>query len=226
MQRHHIIKTRKVSPGIIGGEVVHFIESGTKDMFWFKHDGTDSFHKDEKGKYSTLSFDQVVDARMIYLASYENDEKEALIQKSIESQKKELAKKGMEIVDKIEAKEKAAVDGFQDTLAGMIIKGASQERYENHVQAARQFFIDNPNIIELKNTLKSALLNDDFDLVYHIVEFQFGKPTVSFKTTGDLTAMINTIGSENIVETIENTRKHGSLYLIAKAEVEKQYYPE
>lgn len=236
MNKTQIKKSKKFSPGIIGGSVVTFLPS-VKNTFFIKHEGESDYLKDENGQYVFMDIDAVIDARFIYLTTFGEKEKEDAVNVEFARMKKQLKEKANEIIDNITQYENW-LNGvwhprnttFTDMSVIMEHLYAQQGTNikEQNKLAAESFFADNPTALQERDRLTSLLKNEDYDTLDYLLEFEFGKPLATFKyeDNSDMAAFVNLFGAANIDKTVEDKISKGSLFLKAKIKVEQSYYPE
>lgn len=68
MTAAEIKKSKLYTPGLIGGEVVHFLVAG--HGFFLRHDTSKDFLKDDSGKAVVLPEKDVIEARQLYLSCH------------------------------------------------------------------------------------------------------------------------------------------------------------
>lgn len=240
MNKADVVKSKIYSPGLIGGEVVTFLEASNsnwkydKRYFFIKHTGSESYLKDELGKFVKLPIDDVVEARLLYLAGYQAKEMKAAIKEELAQLQTDLTKKATDIIKKVKQMEM-----YRD---GSFPKGSIEEMLLNHRQdpeeptvaekykaKADAFFQQIPTAGAFKDKLEQLLTAKDFDSLYYLFNNDHWLPLLaSFKTGDDvnLTALVNVFGAKNINKSLDTLVKKGSLALIAKINVEKRYNPE
>jgi hypothetical protein len=223
MNKEQIIKSKIYSPGLIGGSIVTFIPS-VDNTFYIKHEGAESYLKDDKNKYVLFKIDAVVDARLLYLLSYEQVEKEGKIKSETQTIKKEVLEKVNGIIKTVKQFEAWREDSYILNILQSVVDSSERgkEMTDEREQQSKLFFIDNPDASETKERLIALIESGDYDSLYTWINF--GKAAGVFDTTKDLTALVNTIGIKNIDKTIDKM-KESALYLEAKIRVEKKYYP-
>lgn len=236
MTKEQIKKSKKYSPGLIGGEIVAFLPS-EKNTFFLKHDGQENFLKDENGKFVKMDIENVVDARFLYLTTFEEKEKQDAVNSEFESLKRKLQEKANEIINKINQYENWVNGKWHslnstDTTMAVIVEHLYAQQGTNIKEqnkiAGQMFFTQNPTALEMREKLKTLLENEDYDYLDHLLNFEFWKPLATFKNGEDVdfTAFVNLFGAKNIMNTIDENATKGSLYLKAKINVEKSYFPE
>ena len=232
MTKEQIIKSKIYSPGLIGGEVVTFLQA-PKNTFYVTHQGKEGFLKDDNNKFVLFNIEKVVDARYLYLTNSLEQEKENRNQSEIIVITNELLKKKKKHIDHIQMNENwligvknssgnITIDQLQEIADDLESKKIGQPMWEHRKKQAEYFFEQNTFAIDFKNELLELIKNENWNKLYSI--FRKKNNPITFKTDGDLTALINTIGANVIENTIEKM-KESSLYLEAKVKVEKMYYP-
>lgn len=231
MTKAQIKKSKIYSPGLIGGEVVHFL-SASKGLFFLNHDGHDGYVKDDKGIYSKLTLNEVIDARFTYLSSFLEKEMKDAIEEEMGIIGMKYVKMAEELIYKIERYEERMNDSYEKdsfNIHSLIFQlqpdpGKAKQEYK---QKAVDFFNENPYALTLKNKIKLFVEKKDYESLYkHFISFGDAMGSFRISEESDLTAFINIFGAKNIDKTLDEMKEKGSLFLIAKINVEKKYYPE
>jgi hypothetical protein len=219
MTKEQILKSKILSPGIIGGSIVKFLDAG-KNTFFLKHEGSEDYLKDENGKYVKMAIDDVLQARMLYLSSFEEKEKEEAIQRQVEKLADGYIKKANEVIEKI-----TIYDSYrkEDSVNMQILEKMNRNIYEQKIKEVEAFWENNPTALEYKEMLEKAIEDKDYESLFSVFEDNL---IASFSTIGELEALKNIFGIDNLAKTIEERNQKGSLHLKAKVEVEKRYHPE
>lgn len=225
VSKQQVLRSRIFSPGIIGGEKAIFI-SCDKNFFFMKHNGAKNYLKDGDGKYVKVAMEQVIEARILYLSSpgYMEQEKAEAIQDELEKLGKELVVKANEFISLVKQQEAHLSGHYDDILTKAIIEqNGTKEKYRDK---AVEFFRIVPTAVEIKQALSEAVSQKDYETLYRYLN-RF-EPLGSFKTSegADITAFVNLFHASVVNNTIADLQEKGALYLKAKINVEKTYYPE
>jgi len=224
--KEQIIKSGRLSPGLIGGEIVYFLLA-SKNLYFINHSEDGPYSKDNKGKYIKMPLEEVVEARELYLTSFWEKEKSEAIQEELKIIKKALKEEAEALIKTIEKYDRWRLykyDGFTELLSTAFTGSNYDLKKENKKKADKFFEGDNEkNYLEIKDKLKDYLLYKDYEQIYFL--FNSGKPIGTFSTKGDLTALINVFGADNINKSID-TLKESPLLLLAEINVNKKYFPQ
>lgn len=219
MTKDQIIKSQIYSPGLIGGEKVYFLPG--ENGYFIKHEGQSAYLKDNKGKFVLLPLADVIEARITYLATYYEQEKEFAIQEQIKSMHAEAIEKAQEIIKLITGHQNRR-DGVKNEISFLEALPGIKEKLERETKT---FFKQNPNAIEIKDDFAQLITNEDYDTLYCRLEQGAGKPLATFNFNGDLAALVNLFHAKALDNTVKELKEKGSLYLEAKIIVEKKYFP-
>ena len=230
MTKAQIKKNKIYSPGLIGGEIVYFLEA-SKGLFFINHEGTEGYVKDNKGQYVKIALQDVIDARFTYLSSFLEKEMEAAIKDELKVLGQKYVETAQKLIDNIEKYEARVNDSYEkDSFNIHSIIFQLQENPEKAKQEYKQravdFFNQYPDAIRLKNELKSWVEKEDYESLYRSLNAMKPMGSFNIKEGADLTAFINLFGGDRIGHTVDELVEKGSLYLAAKINVEKKYYPE
>lgn len=228
MTKQQIIKSKILTPGLIDGKTVHFLAT-SGNLYFMKPDGQEGYNKDTKGQYVKIPKDEVIEARLQYLDSYGAQEKEHAILDELLRLQTDLEKRAQDYILIITNHEKfiSDIDCDGDSLLDILARYFPEFK-ETSKKESDSFFQSFPDAAKFRDALKTALLAKDYELLYQLIDFKYGKPLASFKNGPDVdfTAIKNIIGRDNIEQTINDLKDKGTLYLQAKIKVEKQYAPE
>lgn len=212
MKKEQVIKSGIFSPGLIGGEKIFFLKCD-KDTFYLKHGEESPYLKDDKGKYVKMGFDDVVEARLSYLSTYFEQEKQEAVDFEYSKLTSELMAKANKKLAQMEFTIEAADDegsiGFALAHAnGRKITVTDEER-------------------ESCKYLRQLIEAKQYDLL-DIAINGFGNPMASFsiKDGADQTALLNLFHKDNLDKTLETKAEKGGIMVKAMANVEKRYYPQ
>ncbi len=220
------VKNSKIfSPGLIGGEIVYFLFA-EKDLFYMKHVQDGPYVKDDKGKYSKIHMNDVIEARLLYWAAYGEKEKALAVKEETETLGKELCEKSQKVIDRISELERFATKQYLPMEGGLMDMVSPTYKEEKEKQAVL-FFANHPGALEFAEKLRHFIKMKNYEELYrHCIEP--GEPVATFSNAkdADFTAMINIFGAANIEKTTIALKEKGSLHLMATAIIEKRYHPE
>ncbi len=230
MTKQQIKKSGVFSPGIIDGNVFYFLSA--KDGFFFKQEGQEDYNRDDSGKFIKLDATAVIEARYQYLLLHQEKEMETEIQNEFERLGLQLVSKAQDIIKFIQGfecyTEKYTEDHKEDTstiIFNAVLENANPEFLKQRKRQAELFFINNPKALETKQQLLQYVEDKNYELLYSLVGFKFGEPMATFNmhSETDMFTLKQVFSADVIEKTLTDLKEKGSLYLIAKINVEKKY---
>ncbi len=220
MTIEEIKKSGRFTPGLVGGETMNFLLAD-KDMYYLKRADQDSYLKDDNGKYVKLHIDEVVQARYRYLSENFEKEKEQSIDREYERLGKELTVKAAEIVKFVEEKNKWLTGNVG--ILGAVLRDHNPQQYEASQREAVDFFRQHPTVNELVASLQELAEVKNYEGLHQMLGGH-QEPLGTFKLGS---ASLKRIFSKDALpQTLNDLTEKGALYVMARVNVEKRYFPE
>lgn len=226
MNDEQIIKSGKLSPGLIDG-VVHEFLAHSSGQYYYRPKGADAYLKTD-GKFKLLPSVSVLHARSEYLAIHLEDEMTVAINLEFQTLGKGLVQEAKGLIDYLDEKirwSKPAPENsakFSD-MEQSIFKQADQTAYTTKKAEATAWVQSNPTAELLLKQLRTACTDQDFETLYALTGKK-EQPLLISRNTATDQVLKRMFSAGAIEKTIEELNNNGTLYLRAKVNVEKRYF--
>ncbi len=165
-----IKKSGIISPGLINESTVLFLPTGDNKTYFIKHEGTNNYVKDLKGKYVKLPKADVLESRQKYLELYGPAEIEKAIEDEMVSLHEAVLERAKFFIQLIaELKDHLNNKFTNQELYPALKLALNREIGQNLKLAAETFFTEHPAAYKLDTELYYLSKERDYEALYQMV---------------------------------------------------------